>query len=134
MTFPIEILNEIHSERARQIHGEGYTRAHDDAHDAGELSGAAAAYALNAACMLHPLNGTPIENPTLVGFPEDWEWKPKDPRRDLVRAAALIVAEIERMDRAETAAMPSVPNHCENCNKPIPADRDSCEECEREAG
>jgi hypothetical protein len=27
-------------------------------------------------------------------------WKPKDPRRDLIRAAALIVAEIERLDRA----------------------------------
>ena len=28
----------------------------------------------------------------------DW-LKPKSPRRDLVRAAALIVAEIERLDR-----------------------------------
>lgn len=26
-------------------------------------------------------------------------WKPKDRRRDLVRAAALLVAEIERLDR-----------------------------------
>jgi len=26
-------------------------------------------------------------------------WKPKGPRRDLIRAAALIVAEIERIDR-----------------------------------
>jgi hypothetical protein len=30
---------------------------------------------------------------------DDW-WKPKDRRRDLIRAAALIVAEIERLDRA----------------------------------
>ena len=29
---------------------------------------------------------------------KDW-WKPKDKRRDLIRAAALIVAEIERLDR-----------------------------------
>ena len=32
-----------------------------------------------------------------------WEprwWKPKNPRRDLVRAAALLIAEIERLDRA----------------------------------
>lgn len=28
-------------------------------------------------------------------------WQPKNPRRDLVRAAALIIAEIERIDRAE---------------------------------
>jgi hypothetical protein len=27
-------------------------------------------------------------------------WKPKDRRRDLVRAGALILAEIERLDRA----------------------------------
>jgi hypothetical protein len=30
----------------------------------------------------------------------DKDWKPKDRRRDLIRAAALIVAEIERLDRA----------------------------------
>jgi hypothetical protein len=30
---------------------------------------------------------------------EDKWWKPKDRRRDLVRAGALIVAEIERLDR-----------------------------------
>jgi hypothetical protein len=29
----------------------------------------------------------------------EW-WQPKDRRRDLVRAGALIVAEIERLDRA----------------------------------
>jgi len=29
----------------------------------------------------------------------EW-WKPKDRRRDLIRAAALIVAEIERLDHA----------------------------------
>jgi len=27
-------------------------------------------------------------------------WKPTTPRRDLVKAAALILAEIERLDRA----------------------------------
>lgn len=30
----------------------------------------------------------------------EW-WKPKEPRRDLVRAGALIIAEIERLDRRE---------------------------------
>lgn len=30
----------------------------------------------------------------------EW-WKPKNPRRDLVKAGALIVAEIERLDRLE---------------------------------
>lgn len=30
-------------------------------------------------------------------------WRPKDARRDLVRAAALLLAEIERLDRAAAA-------------------------------
>ncbi|MCY2697597.1 hypothetical protein [Acinetobacter baumannii] len=29
----------------------------------------------------------------------DTFWKPKSPRQDLVRAAALLIAEIERLDR-----------------------------------
>lgn len=37
---------------------------------------------------------------------EKW-WKPKNPRRDLVKAGALILAEIERIDRQSEAA---------NCN------------------
>lgn len=35
-------------------------------------------------------------------WPRSWSrawWKPKNPRRDLVRAAALLIAEIERLDR-----------------------------------
>lgn len=40
--------------------------------------------------------------------PEGWPWddvwwKPKDPRTNLVKAGALILAEIERMDRSFTA-------------------------------
>jgi len=36
---------------------------------------------------------------------EKW-WKPKNERRDLVKAAALILAEIERLDRAAGIAAP----------------------------
>ena len=89
----------IAAERNRQISGEGWTVEHDDEHDAGELASAGAAYALNAACVLYPYNGTPLEKP-----PEFWMWdykwwKPKDPFRDLARAGALIAAEIDRMLR-----------------------------------
>lgn len=93
----------IAAERQRQITAEGWSAEHDDNHDSGELSGAGAAYALNAACMLYPFNGTEIEDPTLVGWPARWgitAWKPKSPREDLVRAGALIAAEIDRLDRA----------------------------------
>ena len=98
-----KVIQEVAAERQRQIDKEGYSKQHDMDHDPGELSGAGAAYALNAACMLYPANGTAIDDPTLVGFPKDWEWKPKEPRRDLIRAAALLVAEIERID-TEAAA------------------------------
>ena len=40
------------------------------------------------------------------GWPHTWDaswWKPKDRRRDLVRAGALIIAEIERLDRLDAA-------------------------------
>lgn len=33
-------------------------------------------------------------------WPSKW-WKPKSQRRDLVRAGALILAEIERLDRQQ---------------------------------
>ena len=87
-------------ERKRQIKVEGWSHSHDDNHDAGALAAAGAAYALEASCKLNPYSQQGLE----AGPPEFWTWdtkwwKPKDPRRDLVRAAALIIAEIERMDR-----------------------------------
>lgn len=93
-------IADIAAERRRQVEVEGFDAAHDDAeHDSGTFAGAASAYALNAACVLHPYDGAPLDEP-----PESWLfetswWKPKTPREDLVRAGALIVAEIERLDR-----------------------------------
>ncbi len=90
----LSILDEIAAERLRQIE-EGFDRAHDDAHQFGELPLAAACYATNAATQDTPVPGW---------APEEWPWnrlwwKPKDRRTDLIKAAALIVAEIERLDR-----------------------------------
>lgn len=91
-------INDIAAERQRQIEAEGWTPEHDDAHTDGELADAAACYALtprvlNAAAM------TEIHD-RLWPWNSSW-WKPTDRRRDLVKAGALIVAEIERLDRAE---------------------------------
>lgn len=89
-------------ERKRQVLVEGWNLKHDDNHDAGELSAAGAAYALNAADQLHPYSQGDGNNEQPSSWPwsPEW-WKPKDPRRDLVRAAALIIAEIEKLDRKE---------------------------------
>lgn len=90
-------------ERKRQIEAEGWTPQHDDAHDPGELACAGASYALHAGCVLSPHDGVGFDYAPPM-WPTNWAewWKPKDPRSNLVRAAALIIAEIERMDR-ETA-------------------------------
>ena len=96
-------IDDILAERQRQIEVKGWTPEHDDAHDAGDLAGAGAAYAINAACLLHPLAGDAcLEPPPCWNF-EPEAWKPNygdNPRGDLVKAAALILAEIEKMDRA----------------------------------
>lgn len=87
------IIEDIARERARQISVKGYGPAHDDYHDFEELACAAATYALGP-CH-HPLK---IQHRDLWPFIEGPKFK--DRRTDLIRAGALIVAEIERLDRA----------------------------------
>lgn len=98
-----DVISELLRQRAPvRFGGEGFGIEHDDDHDPGELSAAAVCYASNACAVLHPLNGTPIDDITTFWMQWPWEksyWKPKDPRRDLVRAAALLIAEIEKLDR-----------------------------------
>lgn len=102
---------DVLAERKRQIEQEGWTPEHDSAHRDGSLSQAAACYASNAATWLGMVQsgaknlmdaGRYAElSPLRLRWPwaAEW-WKPKTPRRDLVRAGALILAEIERLDRA----------------------------------
>lgn len=102
---------DVLAERRRQISVEGWTPEHDDAHDKGELAASAACYATSVSVASRFVaNGTipASEIDAAVGrceAPPGWPWgptwwKPKGRRRDLVRAAALIIAEIERLDRA----------------------------------
>ena len=101
------VMNEVWEERLRQIGTEGFDIEHDDEHDSGELARAGACYAINAAGMSLVDNAEPEEYAEMSSMPLMWPWgqkwwKPKNPRRDLVRAAALIIAEIEKLDRTET--------------------------------
>lgn len=86
---------DIAEERARQISTEHYSISHDDHHVNGEMAAAAACYALGVRPRNVPRNIWPWE--------DKW-WKPTDRRRNLVKAAALLVAEIERIDRANALA------------------------------
>ena len=86
------------AERQRQIHGEGWSAEHDDDHKPGDLARAGAGYAADARRWL----GDPmLERPPLPStWPWGYEWwKPAGFRRDLVKGAALILAEGERFDR-----------------------------------
>lgn len=97
-------LADIRDERCRQMHVEGWSTEHDDRHGKGEMAMAAACYAAPERMFkADVLVGRAYEPFTTYSDAWPWEdrwWKPKDRRRDLIRAAALIVAEIERLDRA----------------------------------
>jgi hypothetical protein len=90
------VIEEIASERLRQMLVEGWTPAHDDEHAEGEIARAAACYATQGRYH-YPIPGNP---PPTWPWAAEW-WKPKGYRRNLIRAAALLVAEIERLDRKE---------------------------------
>ncbi|GGL91391.1 hypothetical protein GCM10011534_11940 [Pseudooceanicola nanhaiensis] len=93
-------IESIAAERARQVEEEGWTPDHDDEHTDGALAKAAGCYAW-AAAQSDGLRGVFVTPPPT--WPEDWSvewWKLKDRRTDLVRAGALIAAEIDRLDRA----------------------------------
>ena len=85
-------ITDVLAERQRQKDVEGWTEEHDDQHNNHDL-----AYA--AACYAYP------ELTALVGIKTwPWErawWKPRDHRSNYVRAAALLIAEIERLDRRD---------------------------------
>lgn len=86
----------IAQERKRQIEEEGWTAEHDDKWTCGELTKAAAFYALYG-----------VELPAGLGFVSElWPWgmqwcKPKNRLRNLARAGALIAAEIDRLQRED---------------------------------
>jgi len=107
---PPEAWRDVQSERQRQISAEGWTPEHDDEHKEGEMCFAAAGYACAASDALQAIehqfdgDGQPTLNepaplPHRAPWPHGWVFKRAPVRRQLVKAGALILAEIERIDR-----------------------------------
>jgi hypothetical protein len=104
-----QAMIDVLAERGRQQEVEKFDAHHDDQHVDGELAAAAGIYALHNSGGLGvrdyiPEEGEPL--PSEDAVPRGWPfapdcWKPKDARADYVRAAALLIAEIERIDRSE---------------------------------
>ncbi len=98
---PSQALTSVAEERHRQVERHGFDQSRDDNYQRDELLRAAETY-LAAGTMER------ITAAAVVRLASRWPWhqstlKLADRRRNLVKAAALIVAEIERMDRASAA-------------------------------
>ncbi|NMX60227.1 hypothetical protein [Pseudomonas sp. WS 5079] len=93
-------LQSVLAERIRQIQVECFYPEHDDEHSDESLAQAAACYAM-------PQSLTDW----FVLWPWDAKcWKPGDRRTNLVKAGALVLAEIDRIDRAAALAQKEQPN------------------------
>lgn len=85
-------ISDVIAERLRQQSVKGFTTQQDDTYIGGELAAA-------AICYIEPMEAESY-------WPADWlddSFKPSCDRRDLVKACALLIAEIERIDRQREA-------------------------------
>lgn len=119
MKTGIELIAE---ERQRQIDREGYDCAHDNEHTEGQLVRAAICYATERKFYLEKRDSEHRERETIVQLPDkegnmkphqvlppiygEWPWgleywkpTPNDRVKELVKAGALIAAEIDRLQR-----------------------------------
>ncbi|RZI62357.1 MAG: hypothetical protein EOP37_03375 [Rubrivivax sp.] len=95
-TLTSQAALDVLAERQRHITVEGWTPAHDDEYMGGAMALAAASYAWAASGRSE---GNPPLPPAFWPWGAEW-WKPTDDRRNLVKGASLMLAEIERRDRA----------------------------------
>lgn len=90
---------DVLGERLRQAEAEGYTLEQDDEYTQGQLADAASAYAAWARTWNMPYTEC-THTPAMWPWASEG-WKPQSQRRMLVKAGALILAEIERLDRQQ---------------------------------
>ena len=98
--FLNQAIADIIAERQRQISEKGFSETRDDKYLPGVLNLAGAAYAVHASY----LPDAKRRADRLWPWPDAGKYlnaNSKDPRSALIKAAALITAEIERIDRAQ---------------------------------
>lgn len=95
MKTGVELIAE---ERQRQIEEEGWTKEHDAKHEDNLLAVAAASYAMPEGARTFMLTQDGDYLPLFWPFETKW-WKPcpQDRVKELVKAGALIAAEIDRI-------------------------------------
>lgn len=121
-----KMINLILEERERQITKEGYSAAHDDSYFLEELARAASSYCIAGAARASHGNycirsaqfhfkvdrmgldiSVDLDKIAERVWPFDKKYyKPKSHKENLIRAAAFIVAELERLERADAKKNP----------------------------
>ncbi|MGG6084653.1 hypothetical protein ACQSEB_23800 [Salmonella enterica] len=91
---------DVIAERQRQISGEGFTPEQDDEYDRDELISAAISYIRLATIWKDKDPDSYRKSSAPMSWPwsPEW-WKPTNPRRDMIKGIALLLAEAERQDR-----------------------------------
>lgn len=104
-----EGADRIAQERTRQVTVEGWTAKHDQGHRPGELTAAAECYLSAALTALNPDDPRAAFGTSEPPVYPYWPWERSaykvrlsDPLRSLVKAGALIAAEIDRLLAAQT--------------------------------
>lgn len=100
---PMNGAEMIAQERQRQVNEEGYTPEVDDRHTEGEMADAASFYSLTDSAIDH-FDTFWGNDQHLSLWPWDLDWlkpTPEDRKKQLVKAGALIAAEIDRLIRIE---------------------------------
>lgn len=99
------VMEEIAAERMRQIAGEGFTPGHDDELTDYQLAEGASAYLVAASLRddRRLADRASIEDLWPVELGGQGAFKMTTRRRDLIKGAAMIVAEIGRLDREARA-------------------------------
>lgn len=91
----------IAKERTRQIEKEGYNKEHDESHESDELIYAAVAYAIPHFWHSYP-SGRSRETEFWPWDFTYWKPSPDDRVKELIKAGALIAAEIDRITDGTT--------------------------------